>query len=230
MELGQLVKMSSETGLMNIDKLIGINRKINVVKIGARKGTYISTIQGKNSREFQIDLPLKKTQGLNLHVGDQVKISLVVENNKYEFKTVVTGKYIDNIPLYTLLVPKEFTRVQNRKFVRLPVMLDILYAEKTGGKKKSEYIKGHTLDISGGGLRFASNKSYPINTVFEFKIMVPELPDALEIKVLGKVVRIADVTDAGYHISVKYTDISVSDQEKLIKYILKETSRSKRLI
>jgi c-di-GMP-binding flagellar brake protein YcgR len=206
---------------MSIKKMIRINQRITIAKEKSPDDWFDSVIQGVSLREFHIGMPYKKANPLLLYKGEWVRIIISLKAEKFEFKCLVTGRRFDNIPLFTLAMPTSYIRVQLRQFVRLATMLDLSYSEIIKDKEP-EYIKTHTLDISGGGLRFLSKKNYPLNTLLTMKLDLPEFDD---FTVTGVVIRSVAVLGVGYHVMVNYTDISVNTQDLLIRYILSKTCR-----
>lgn len=96
-----------------------------------------------------------------------------------------------------------------RRYARLPVMLDVFYAEALDNGRKPDFIKSHTLDISGGGVRFLANKKYTNGTILHLKLLIPSLKNCEEIAAFGRVVRSSDADIANLaNVALEFTNIN----------------------
>lgn len=213
-----------------IKGIIQINQNIQVALLDDQENWYISSIQDLTDYELRISIPTKGTTPLVLKNGDFLKISFVTESSRYEFETRVIGWRYDNIPMYALTLPKDFKRVQLRKFVRIPTVLEVLYAEVPDEGKHFDFFKTTSLDLSGGGVRLLLNKDLPVGARLLLKITIPlkSGPECLEI--IGKVVRSRlDENLKLYHTAIQFTEIGRSQQDLIVRYIFTKMSEQRRL-
>ncbi len=207
--------------MANKNNKLQVNQKIQISR-SSRIDWYNSIIQGISDNSFDISIPYQQTSPLVLINGEAVKVQIVLTKEIYEFNSTVVGRKLgDNIPMFTLAIPNELRRIQRRNFLRVPIMLNMTYAVKAEDETL-EFIKTHTLDVSGGGIRFMSNEIYPPDTPLMVKIELP-LPDKLEefetIETEGKVIRTIN-TDNKHHIAMKFSDINIKDQDSIVRFIL----------
>ena len=206
-------------------KLISINQNISISLDGFNDEWYDSKIQGVSAKEFQISMPYKKTSPLPLKKGDRVRLHITVSSAKYQGRSVVTGRQLDNIPLFTLTKPESFERIQLRQFVRLPIMMDILYSEKPENDKKLEFVKTYTLDISGGGVRFLAKQNIKPDSFLLLKMSVPHGCNVQELEAEAKVARSISAHGSGYQVSVEFVNITRKQQDMIVGFVLHETTK-----
>lgn len=214
---------------MPVKDLIKVNQHISVSLNDGRDDWYHSRIQGVTAEEFHIAVPYSKNSPLILNKGERVKLHIALNHGKFELKSTVTGRRLDNIPLYSLTIPDSYVRIQHRRFARLPIMMGITYAEIPEDGKEPKYAKSYTLDISGGGLRFVANKAFAESSLLLLKIPVPTGSTSEEITVYGKVVRtIATGNTTATQVAVEFEDISIKHQDMIAGFVLNEMARSRR--
>jgi c-di-GMP-binding flagellar brake protein YcgR len=214
---------------MQVKDLLKINQNISVSLDNGRDDWYHSKIQGVAAEVFLIDVPYAKNSPLILNKGDRVKLHIALDYGKFELKSKVTGRRVDNIPLYSLTIPDSYVRIQQRRFARLPIMIGVSYAEIPEDGKDPKYTKSHTLDISGGGLRFAANKSFPVGSLLLLKISIPTGSSSEELTVYGRVVRTITTGNAkSTQIAIEFEDISIKHQDMIAGFVLNEMARFRR--
>ncbi len=210
-------------------QLLKVGKKIRVSRIDTDEVWYDSTIQDVNEKNFFIDIPYQDNLPLVLQRGDQVRANLALENERLEFITTVVGFKLDNIPLFILSLPKNYNRIQNRKFYRLPIMIEIFYAELEEGSQQQEFHRSYTLDISGGGVRILVSKAYAKGTCLVIKIPLPCGDIVDEICVLGRVIRSGKIESSpASYAAIEFTDITRSQQDKIVKFIFNKLIAAKR--
>jgi len=215
---------------MTVEQWIKVNQKIRVSRSEEREDWYDSSIQDVGQEKFYIAVPYQRAIPLILNNGEQVNVNIVLKEARIEFKSTVLGRRVDNIPLFALSWPDSYARVQQRKFVRLPVMLDVFYAEVPEEGKEPEFIKSCTLDISGGGARILAGKNFAENTGLLLKLYIPKGGRLEEIAVSGRVVRTCEAdTGAAIHAAVEFIDITSRQQDLIVNFTLNEIARSRRL-
>lgn len=213
-----------------IEQWVKVNQKIKVSRLYA-EDWYDSIIQDVDGKKvIHIGLPYQNSNPLILHRGDPVKINIAARNEKIEFNSTVLGNHIDRIPLFALSFPESYARVQQRRFVRLPIMMDIYYAEKTEGREKPEFLRSYTLDISGGGVKMLVIKIYPKETNLLLKFNLPEGDKTEEFTVLGRVVRSRKVDHSfASYAAIEFSNITKNQQDRLVRFIFEKMSSTKRM-
>lgn len=207
-----------------------INQNIRITRMEGKEDWYLSDIQDIGKHEICISIPTKGPNPLVLNSGDLVRVSLVSEMSRIEFETKVVGWRYDNIPLYTLALPKDYKRVQLRDYVRIPIVLQVDYADLPDPGQKPVFIKCNSLDLSGGGIRLLLQKEYPADTSLLLIITIPLQARQEELEVVGRVVRSwPDQNVKLYQTALQFIKISRKQQDLIIRFILLKMSEQRRL-
>jgi len=211
-------------------KWLRINQNILVTRAGGEDDWYASSVQDINDREFCISMPAKESIPLILMSGEAVKISFIYDNSRFEFETRVKGRRHDNVPLYVLTLPKEYKKVQLRKFARVPVIMEVCYARIPEEGKQPVFNRGDCLDLSGGGIRLLIKEDYPVDTRLIIKFTLPFKTGPEEIEAVGRVVRTWSHEQVRLqHVAVEFVKIYRRQQDLIVRYILSKMSEQRRL-
>jgi len=213
---------------MTVEQWIKINQSIRVSRDLEEPDWFDSNIQDVQKGKFYITIPYQKTNPLILDKGDQVIVNIVLQGARIEFKTILLGRQVDNIPLYVLSWPDDYNRVQDRKFVRLPVIMDIFYAEVPKEGESPQYIKSSAQDISGGGVRMLIKNMYEAGTVLLMKFDLLMGDKSEEIAVSGKVVRSGKISATAISAAVEFTNITNRQQDIIVRFILNKLAKSRK--
>ncbi len=216
--------------MTEVKQLIQINQKIQVKLLSSKENSYVSNIQDIKDWELIISVPTRGTNPLALNNGDLIKVSFISDSSRYEFQTRVIGWRYDNIPMYALALPEVCKRVQLRKFVRIPTVLEVMYAEVPDEGKCYEFIKSTSLDLSGGGIRLMLKKELPVGARLLLKINIPMKNGLEELEIMGRVVRsLPDEDLKVFHAAVNFIDISRRQQDLIVRYTFTKMSEQRRL-
>ncbi|WP_027363312.1 flagellar brake protein [Desulfotruncus alcoholivorax] len=211
-----------------------IGQKIQVRRKDGKEW-YNSGIQDIRAGYIHIIMPFLKEIPLVLRRNEQVAVRFFSENSSFIFDTNVVGEINDNIKLYRLDYPQKINRVQQRSHVRLPVIIDVEYAvleeEEKEKNKKAAYKKTTTVDLSGGGMKLLTREKIEPGTKILLVISLPlkNRPELLEIKsVVVRCVKV-DPNREVYHLGIKFEDISLSQEDKIVRFVFEKMARQKRL-
>lgn len=211
--------------------LIKINQNIQVAYDDDQNDWYASNVQDVRESDFCISVPIKGIRVLLLHRGEPVKVTFVAEMERYEFVTRVRGRRQDNIPLFVLDKPQVYVRVQLREFVRVNVMLDIFYAFVTAADEEPVYIRTHSLDLSGGGVRFLVNNILPAGTLLKINFTLPFDSETEKFALNGIVVRSwSEGYDKLCQAAARFVNISRKQVDLISRYLFSKMSEQRRLI
>ncbi len=216
--------------MAEVRNLIQINQRILVNLKSAKESAYVSNIQDIKDGELTIAIPTRGTNPLNLNVGDLIDVSFISDSSRYEFQTRVVGWRYDNIPMYALALPETCKRVQLRRFVRVPAILEVLYAEVPEEGNNYQFVKATSLDLSGGGIRLLLKKNFSVGDKLVFKIDIP-IRNGLEcLEITGRVVRsLPDEHLEMYQTAVQFTEISRRQQDLIVRFTFSKMSEQRRL-
>jgi len=207
-----------------------INQKIIITREGITEW-FNSSIQDIQGNVINIGIPYSKEFPLVLRQEDKVKVIFTTRNGSYAFNTRVTGKVEDNINLYQLAYPGEIYRVQQRKFVRLQVLLDIQYSVVGRDDKTTEFNKATVVDLSGNGIRIAVREKIKENTRLVLKFSLPLQQKEETLELLARVIRqqVAETGRGLYHLGLTFEEITKRQQDLIVRFIFEKMAQQKRL-
>jgi len=213
-----------------ISNYIKIYDNIQISRSG-EEDWYTSKIQGLDQKYLFVDTPYHQNIPLILESGELVNGRAFLESGKFEFQSRYLEKRYDNIPLLTLTIPHEYKRYQLRKFVRLPIMIDVYYAESRHGFDGNPmFMKATSLDLSANSLRIATRKSYDSGTSLLLKFDLTARNLSFKVSVTGRVVRVTSPDqNQTFHVAVQFTDITRQQEDLIMRFIFHKTTERKRL-
>jgi len=209
-----------------------INNKIEFILEGNAECS--SLIQDVRPDSLLVTVPLEGLQRRMLPVGETVECVYFGEGSKvYMFTLKVIERVMDNIPLYRITIPDSYDKIQRRNYVRVPLIVPVLYTEaqddidkllreKTPEEVEALYrgswLRGSTLDLSGGGMKL--NTKTPV-TPGALLVLIMKA-DELNIAVKGRVVRC--IKNMGgdqpaFHSGIEFIDIPEARRDKIIGFI-----------
>ena len=202
--------------------------------------TYLSQIYDfdEDSNRVSIAMPYGEGRMVVLSMGMHYDAFFYSKASMYHSRVVVVDRYKSN-NLYVAVVELETApkRVQRRQFFRYVTAMPVMYTpldsetaamyEKHGRLPESveteKLFNGQTIDISGGGMKFAGNgfkKGSKVYIQFDYMLgmvnhrlrAVAEIIDS--VKPQGR----EDI----FHNRVSFDKIKNDDREMLIRYIFEE--------
>jgi len=206
---------------------LSIAQKLYVARAGEEEW-YVSSLQDLNENGLYIAMPYLRGGALVLSPGEEIQVRFVRENGVYLFTSRVLARKHETVPLYLIAYPAEVQRIQQRRFVRLPILLDVLYApvpEKPD--EQPVWVKGRTADLSGGGMRLRVPEPLPVGTRLLLKFYLPWEKKPVEMALQGRVVR-TEVTEGRepgeklYFLGIEFVDIRRRDQDEIIRFIFRK--------
>ncbi|MBC7104429.1 MAG: PilZ domain-containing protein [Firmicutes bacterium] len=204
-----------------------ISQKLYVARVGEEEW-FVSSLQDLNEDGLYIAMPYLRGGALVLSPGEEVQVRFVRESGVYLFVTRVLGRRDESVPLYLIAYPAEVQRIQQRRFVRLPILLEVLYApasDKPG--EQPVWARGRTADLSGGGMRLRVSEPLPAGTPLLLKFYLPWEKRPVEMTLRGRVVRseVTEGREAGerlYFLGIEFVDIRRRDQDEIIRFIFRK--------
>lgn len=211
-----------------------VTQKIQVSKDGHM--WFNSNIQDIRENSIYIAIPYAREQPLVLYKGERVMVRFSMDDSSYMFESTVTGEATSNIKMFRLSYPKEFTRVQQRSHVRLPVILDVQYyipeSSPADKKKPPEFKKATAVDISGGGMKLRVREKVNENTLVRLKFTLPfkNKPEQMELN--ARVMRCikADPNREVYHLGLKFEDLVYREEDIIVRFVFEKMAQQKRLL
>ncbi|WP_200965159.1 flagellar brake protein [Insulibacter thermoxylanivorax] len=181
--------------------------------------TFKSRLADEDEQSLWIEAPFDNQGQLKqLYKGNALSISYVTSGVKFYFSTHVTAERKENgIILFAIEKPAQddITKVQRRAFLRVKAQLEV--AATLAGNRR---LLAVTEDISGGGLSMIADRDIGLRAgdPLECWVLLPFRNGKIEhIPLKGTVVR-SENRDQGPFITIKYTQISEADRQKIVQY------------
>ena len=218
-----------------VEKLpLNISQKIQIRRKDAKEWFNSSVQDIRDGHYININMPFIKERPLVLRRNEKVVVRFFSEQSSFNFSTKVIGEVSDNIKLYRLDYPQEIIRVQQRNHVRLPIILDIKYTlpeENKDNKKKIIFRKTTTVDLSGGGMKLLTREKIEPGTkiLLVFSLPLKNRPELIEINSLvARCIKVEPDREV-YHIGIKFKDINLNQEDKIVRFIFEKMAQQKRL-
>lgn len=214
---------------------------------------YVSQfVEWIDSNVASIVVPLYQGSLVPLRTDDTYELCFYTKSGLYQCKAVVTKrlKRENNIAMAEVKLISALEKFQRRQFYRMNCIAPLTFAvlsseqidlymdlkycmikekkaelEEKISAEKIEFHKGVVLDISGGGMRFNSEK---MNEPENVLVLMPEMPDDVQQKVtllFGRVIsskKIPNKEPVMYDNRIEFVKIRPIEQESIITYIFKE--------
>lgn len=107
---------------------------------------------------------------------------------------------------------------QKRALFRLSIDLDLYFAPAG----TQNFRAGKVVDLSGGGLQFSTDQQLRINNLLK---IIFQLSPENKFELTGRIARVAEKpgeSEKKYLVGVEFLDITTSDQDKIIGFLLQE--------
>ena len=183
---------------------------------------YKSKIIDVGLDHVMIDYPTHIENGKTafFHDGTQLLISFTdKQKNSYLFKTEVSGRRIEGVPMLKLSYPgdDQLIPIQRREFVRTDVTLDVaVLKDGKNTKLVSENISAGGIGLNLSGTAYNEKDSLSLLIVLPFKNK-----EMKYIRTEAEIIRIS-VTSNRKVASVKFNEISLSDRQRIIRYCFEQ--------
>ncbi|EGO87638.1 flagellar protein [Clostridium botulinum C] len=197
-----------------------INNKVQIIDYEGK--VYNSDIQDIKKDCVAISIPIKDSKYLPLRKKDTVDILYHDGNCMYSFSSIVAERTSSNIPLIWINSPKTYKKIQRRKFVRVSVLykgkfaiVDRMFKETKESIKNIKFMECNIVDLSGGGMRIRTNIEIEKESILT--ISLPMGNKSMFLK--GEVKRIGKDNTNYKEYGIGFVDISVRQQDEIIKYV-----------
>jgi c-di-GMP-binding flagellar brake protein YcgR len=146
-----------------------------------------------------------------LYEGKELYVIAYTDFGIYNFDSVVIDSPYNHD--FVIEFPEDRTKVQRRGFVRMPLRLGLIL------ERDETEIQTETINISGGGIRFKSNRTFRTAEVWRFSVYLPKWKEYAS--GFGEV--LYNIKTPKNVISViKFTDIQEIYRNKIIKICFEE--------
>ena len=203
-------------------ELLRVTQKIDVIETDpetAEQDVYFSRIEDVGKQTIMITPPFRKGFYLPPRPGRKIAARVVAEKVPYFFETTLLRYVPDQLPLWELVKPVNFVKMQLRENVRLDISLKVTLAP-LDELDETNFIKTTTKDFSAGGLMVMLAKSVPLGSKFIATVTItPEWTLTAE----AEVVRLMppQPPQEKYFAGLKFKDKDIDDKlhKRIIQFI-----------
>lgn len=201
----------------------------NKIEIQIENETYKSNIQDITEDSIGISIPTNNGKYLPLRENEKINVLYYYEKDLYGFEAKVIGRKVEKIHMIMIQKPDHFKVIQRRNFVRVAIMLNVncIYVndQKNIQNINDNQVKifdGYTLDMSGGGMRIAFDRSLKNNLQYGGILMV-EIPfEPKNIILKARIVRIEeDKKNPKIICGFNFIDLDRTTRENIIAIVFK---------
>jgi len=197
------------------------NKKVSIRVIeGEYQGSYNSRIEEINDDKMILALPFMGTVPIPIRSGERIIIYSATKDAVYGVVGEVIKRQLEPLPLLHVVITGEIERVQRRNYVRVPILLNVMYRVK--GDEK--IYTTSTKDLSGGGMKIVLPEMLKIRDILQVRLELPSPESPIDCE--GKVVwidteeilnnnKLEKISYAG----VEFTLIDEKERERLIRFL-----------
>ncbi len=216
-----------------------INQNLEIASL-AEDIYYKTIVQDLSSETFSVAVPISRGSYFLPREGESIKGRLTIKDSFYNFESPVLGRVRSgNLRLLVLGKPELFFRTQRRNYYRLSVFIELeysplpeekeeLFSQEKTAKLRKELIadtvsRASTLDIGGGGIKFATGESLAHGTVLNVRLFLQDVKGKQQtiIEAIGRIVRVKPPENhRGKHTySMEFMEIKETARDKIINFI-----------
>lgn len=205
------------------EKALCVNSRIEIaLNAGDNQIFGRSLIQEIFEDSFAAMIPLYKGRSIYLEAGDEVTVSVFIDQRRYIFASTVLQKDIKT-RMVVLQMPSKLISADRRRAVRIKTMLPAKYDICPGNRREDwetmEPAKhGNIINLSSKGLVLSLGREMAIGTLMILILDLRSEAINMRTKLLAEVVRCERVSDR-CQVGVKYLSVSPQQEDLIIKYI-----------
>lgn len=204
-------------------RLIELNQRIEIeILEGPYQGSYFSHVVDKDGEYLEISIPTSKGDLVPVREETRLNVIFVGPEAMYQFSSTVLRRVREG-KVYALIIapPERIERIQRREFFRLDVSIPFMFRRQ---EEDEEFIPAHTVDLSGGGLKFRSEERLEEGETLLVRFEEEQLGELLlELEILRR-----DKGDDLYTYAAEFKEILENEQDAVIGYIFDKQRELKK--
>lgn len=195
--------------------------------------------------KLSIAMPMTEGRIVPLPLNSKFEICFFTSGGLYKSGFIVTERYKEN-GLYILVIELlyELKKYQRRQFYRLECAMEVGYmilddsvsAEEIDDDEMKELLNEHELkkgiiiDISGGGIRFASEEKLEDNALVIIKLDMQISNNKEVYGVMGRILSSRKITNNNrmYEQRMEYHEIEEKKRETIIRYVFEQERKMRQ--
>jgi len=208
------------------------------------KKTYLTQVYDVLSDDsLQILIPIEKGKLILLPMDEEYDFYFYTVTGLFHCTARITERSKENnIYLLNVELTSSLSKFQRREFYRFNCAIEMgsrkleedelqaFEERKTFFQDGIPFHKGIIVDISGGGIRFVSDKLYEADSFMLCNFMLPINEKPKQFNVIGLVlqIKIIDERPGLYEHRIQYMGLGKDDREDIIRYIFEEERRNRK--
>lgn len=205
--------------------------------------TYSSKVYDILSEDtLEIVMPMEKTKLILLPVDSEYDMVFYGKNGLYQCFARITDRYkTNNVYLLVVELTSNLRKYQRREYYRFSCALEMCArsleedeVQALENRKSRVLTPGLPLrqsvivDISGGGLRFVSDRRYEPESLLYISYHLLKSGKRKKYEVIGKVFAVRELENrpGTWEHRVQYYDMDQKTREEIIRYIFEEERKS----
>ncbi len=170
-----------------------------------------------SEEEFLIAIPIHNKNLVPIPIGNKVLVYYSVDSKGvFYFTAKVIDRKNDRIPYLKIQQVSETKIIQRRDYFRLQISISMQIYNLENEMIEEVYTK----DISGGGMRFISNKKLDLNEEIYCKINIEEENYIIKSKVIRSDIYESNMKQ--FDIGIRFLEIDEKTKNSIIGYIFKQ--------
>lgn len=212
-------------------ELLRVTQKLDVIETDpetAEQDVYFSRIEDVGKETIMITPPFRKGFYLPPRPGRRVAARVVAEKVPYFFETTLVRYVPDQLPMWELVKPTSFSKMQLRDNVRLDTGLKVTMVP-LDEPDETKIIKTVTKDFSAGGAMVVLAKALPIGSKYKVSIvMAPDWVLTLESEVIRLIPPQPPLEKYFAGIKFKENDIDDKLQKRIMQFIFSKQAEKRQ--
>ncbi|NLJ80639.1 MAG: flagellar brake protein [Firmicutes bacterium] len=199
--------------------IISPNQLIELKTAAKQPKVYKTRVEDAYDDQLIVGAPLEKGNLVPLRVGTKLsvefKLKSAVKEGRFKNQAVIEKRFRTTIPLLQLRLLEEWEKIQEREFVRVPVVIDAFFNPIVADQKQEDVV-GVILNLSGGGFLLRTTHSFALQDKIEISFKV----DTKWITALAEVMRLiisCEAQDYGF----RFLELEENARQNIIQYVFK---------
>ncbi len=234
-----------------IEKIVSAGNKIEFTKVSSYKEydyemgredkkVYVSQVFDVIDEDrLKIGVPIVNGRVLMIPQNVRIDVCFFTSRGLYQGRAIVVDRFKeDNIFVMVIEMISELQKYQRRQYFRLNCTMDIMFRHLTEeelsqfnleGKVSVEidngvYYKATALDISGGGIRFLTERTVNKDDIIFVNLQITYGEVERKYILAGKVLEVYPSKNRKEfnEVRVEYCNMSGETREQIIKYIFEQ--------
>ena len=245
MSIGQIATIGDKIDIQLVQQLEQVERGESTAPIRTYKSSLFDSF---NEKEIEIAMPTENGRMVLFQIGLRCRLLFYTKRGLYTCYGTVQKRYKkENFFMLGILLTSEPVKFQRREFFRIEQSLDIKYikiSENIVEKDSTEGIFAEiqrpgyldssksaiTVDLSGGGIRFAGDEMLPVNS---YILVMMKLCNEKIDQMFYLVVQVIDSFRSAKNMEKvivrgRFLFKELKDRETIVRYIFEEERKMRR--